>query len=97
MKAFGVVLVFVSTLTWAQAQSQEPGPITQPSVGRSVLICDQWQWIGNGAVTWGCLTLPRRVTVAGGVATDEVVTSLQNQINELKSQLEALKSGRSEN
>lgn len=36
-------------------------------------------------------------TVAEGQGKDEVVTSLQNQINELKTQIEALKSSRSEN
>lgn len=63
----------------------------QPSVARRVLICDQWQWIGNGATTWGCLTVPRQGFVAGGQITDEVVKSLQDQINKLKAELRQLK------
>lgn len=97
MRNSAFVFMFASTVAWAGVPSQEASPVTQPSVGRTLLICDQWQWIGNGATTWGCLSTPRRVTVAGGQVTDEVVTSLQNQINELKTQIEALKSSRSEN
>ncbi len=78
----------------AQASFQALGdtpPVIQPSVNRTLVICDQWQWIGNGAITWGCLSTPRRAGVAGGQATDEVVLSLQNQINALRAELEALK------
>lgn len=64
--------------------------ITQPLVSRRVIVCDKWQWIGSGAITWGCLTTPREAQVAGGTVTDEVITSLQNQINQLQSQLKKL-------
>jgi hypothetical protein len=65
--------------------------VGQPSVSRRVLICDTWQWIGGGAVTWGCLTTPRAIFLSDGKTTDEIVVSLQNQINQLKAQVESLR------
>ncbi|MCB0351644.1 MAG: hypothetical protein KDD38_10705 [Bdellovibrionales bacterium] len=62
----------------------------QPSVVRSTIVCDRWQWIGNGATTWGCLYTPREAFVAGGQATDEVVADLQKQINDLNERLKKL-------
>ena len=93
MKTFVLFFMLASTSSWAGIPDAEADPVIQPSVGRTLLICDQWQWIGNGATTWGCLSMPRRVTVAGGQVTDDVVTSLQTQINELKDQIDALKTG----
>lgn len=62
--------------------------VEPPSVARRILVCDQWQWIGGGAITWGCLSQPREALVAGGQITDEVIASLQDQINALKTQLQ---------
>lgn len=76
---------------FAQASLVDQAPVTQPSVNRTLVICDHWQWIGNGAVTWGCVSQPRRAGIAGGQVTDEVVLSLQNQINALRAEVEALK------
>ena len=93
--ALAMAFALAATAALASSQDaaplQESSPIVQPSVGRTVIICDQWQWIGNGAITWGCLSTPRRATVASGQVTDEVVASLQKQIDELKAQVQALK------
>ena len=64
--------------------------VTQPSVSRRVLICDKWQWIGESATTWGCLSTPRQVELAGGQITDQVILSLQDQISKLEAKLEKL-------
>lgn len=90
----GCALGLLVSLGSAQASPQALGdtpPVVQPSVIRTLVICDQWQWIGNGAITWGCLVTPRRAGVAGGQTTDEVVLSLQSQINALRAELETLK------
>jgi len=63
---------------------------TQPTVARQVLICDMWQWIGGSATTWGCLRTPRQVELAGGQVTDQVILSLQDQINKLEDRIEKL-------
>lgn len=64
--------------------------IQQPSVRRSVIVCDRWQWVGGGATSYGCLYRPREATVAGGDVTDEVVSSLQKQINALEERVKKL-------
>ena len=84
--AVGILIGFA--VAGAQAHAQDP------TVGRRVIICDQWQWIGNGATTWGCLMQPRAVSLAGGQITDQVVASLQSQIEALKAEIEALKASR---
>ncbi len=90
--AVGILIGFA--VAGAQAHAQDPTPIVQPTVGRRVIICDQWQWIGNGATTWGCVMQPRAVALAGGQITDQVVASLQSQIEALKAEIEALKASR---
>jgi hypothetical protein len=85
VKLLNIVLVFVSTNCFAQLAET-----AQPSVSARVLICDQWQWIGNNATTWGCLTVPRAALVAQGQKTDQVIASLQEQINKLEARIKKL-------
>ena len=64
--------------------------IVQPSVARKIVVCDSWQWIGGDATTWGCLYTPRAAEVAAGQAADQVIASLQAQINALEARLKKL-------
>lgn len=64
-------------------------------VSRRLLTCDQWQWIGNGAVTWGCLRTPREAIVAGGAATDEAIAHLLQRIEALEAKVRQLEGDQS--
>lgn len=79
------LFLFCALLSLSTARAAER--VGQPSVARRTIVCDGWQWIGNGATTWGCLFTPHEAFVAGGKATDDVVADLQRQIDALTERL----------
>jgi hypothetical protein len=85
-----VTALFFLFVFLSPSQVLADATIVQPSVSRRVIICDQWQWIGGSAITWGCLSTPRAAEIAGGQITDQVVASLQEQINQLNAKVKKL-------
>ncbi|MFN8791892.1 MAG: hypothetical protein ACK5Y2_10610 [Bdellovibrionales bacterium] len=86
-----VAFVLLGTLMMYSTSFAQPQVVgVQPSVSRRAIVCDSWQWIGNGAVTWGCMSTPRETSVAHGLTADQVIFSLQEQINQLEARIKAL-------
>ncbi|MBK9293422.1 MAG: hypothetical protein IPM57_03105 [Oligoflexia bacterium] len=62
----------------------------QPSVQRQMYVCNSWMWIGGNATGYACSGYPSVGYVAGGSATDSVISSLQSQINILEERVKKL-------